>query len=160
MGMLALPGCSLEHPEIIHFSQKNACFGVESMIILCFWAFFHFGRAWTQQNEFEVDFGRWESLHVIESTSFSSQTGPQRPENSPGDPQQASPGVKKKIQYFFKPFWGGPGGSPGVLGRSWGAVGLETLIDSMTCKLSPATKIDLEPVWLRSGMVQKSKKNT
>ena len=31
--MLGWPGCSLPDPEIIHFSPKNDCFGVEAMII-------------------------------------------------------------------------------------------------------------------------------
>ena len=51
--------------------------------------------------------------------------------------------------YFFKPSWGGPGGSPGGLGGSGNPVGLEKLVDSMTCKLSPTTKIHLAPNFWR-----------
>ena len=60
---------------------------------------------------------------------------------------------------FFKPSWKGPEGVWGGLVGVWGAVGLEKPIDSMTCKLTPTTKIDLEPVLLRSGSFQHQKKH-
>ena len=66
----------------------------------------------------------------------------------------------KKLQFIFKPPGEVSWGSPGGLGSSWGAVGLEKLVDSMTCKLFPATKIHLAPLLGRSGMVPNSKKNT
>ena len=40
------------------FIGKNGISGVESIIILGFFAFFDFGRAWPEQKGFEVDFGR------------------------------------------------------------------------------------------------------
>ena len=55
--------------------------------------------------------------------------------------------MKKK---FFPQLLGRPPGrSTGGLGSSGRPVGLEKLVDSMTCKLSPTTKIDLAPLFWR-----------
>ena len=67
----------------------------------------------------------------------------------------------KKIQIISKPSWGSPGRSPGVLGGSWGPVLLEKLVDSMTCKLPPTTRLSFSPVLRRPGparLVRRSKK--
>ena len=64
----------------------------------------------------------------------------------------------KKIEIISKTPGGLLGGSPGGLWGLWRPVGLEKLVDSMTCKLTPTTKIDLEPVLLRSGSFQHQKK--
>ena len=52
---------------------------------------------------------------------------------------------------YFQTSLGGSGGSPGGLGRCWGAVGLGKLVDSMTSKLPPTTKFEFRPVLRRSG---------
>ena len=57
----------------------------------------------------------------------------------------------KKLKTFKKLLGRVSGGSPGVCLGLWGAVGLEKLVDSMTCKLFPATKIDLDPGFSRLG---------
>ena len=71
------------------------------------------------------------------------------------------PKKSKKIQIISKPSWGSPGRSPGVLGGSWGPVLLEKLVDSMTCKLPPTTRLSFSPVLRRPGparLVRRSKK--
>ena len=53
---------------------------------------------------------------------------------------------------MFPKLLGRPAGrSPGVLGTSWGPVGLGKLVDSMTSKLPPATRLSFGPVLRRSG---------
>ena len=49
------------------------------------------------------------------------------------------------MEFYPKPPGRPPGGSPGLLWGSGRPVGLEKLVDSMTCKLSPTTKFDLAP---------------
>ena len=63
--LLGWPGCSLADPEILHFPPKNACFGVESMIIIGFFGIFSLrtsldscmGCSEPRKPRVEVDFG-------------------------------------------------------------------------------------------------------
>ena len=63
----------------------------------------------------------------------------------------------KKIKYFPNPPGRGLGGSGGPVWGSGRPVGLEKLVDSMTCKLTPTTKIDLAPVFWEVRLVRNSK---
>ena len=106
-----------------------------------------------RKNGLEVDFGRrgkYAPCHRIDEL-FKPNWPPrpsQTPRGPPPDPQERFP---KKL-YFFKPPWGGPGGSSGGLWGSGKAVGLEKLVDSMTCKLPPTTKIHLAPLFGGSSL--------
>ena len=67
----------------------------------------------------------------------------------------------EKIRILSKTSWEGSGGGFGGSGGSGNPVGLERLVDSMTSKLPPTTKIVFRPVLFGSGsarLVRRSKK--
>ena len=68
----------------------------------------------------------------------------------------------EKIRILSKTSWEGSGGGFGGSGGSGNPVGLERLVDSMTSKLPPTTKIVFRPVLFGSGsarLVRRSKKS-
>ena len=112
----------------------------------------------------EVDFGRRGKLtcHRIDELFKPNcpPGGSQDPRRPPRPPRPLPGGFGKSCIFLFfeknilKPPGEGPGGSPGVLGRSEKPVGLEKLVDSMTSKLTPTTKLSFSPVLRRLGLGQ------
>ena len=73
-----------------------------------------------------LDLGEGVSLHVIESTSFSSPTGLPEPQSSPPDPPDSLPRSFGKL-YFFQTLLGGlSGGLGGLSGGLGGQLGLKS----------------------------------
>ena len=93
-------------PGIVHFCTKNGIFGVETSIILGFWAFFDLGTSLAEPDPNKTglnpNLGDGKIRHVIESTSFSSPTGLPELPRAPGDPPAGLPGGFGKIVFFQK----------------------------------------------------------
>ena len=96
-------------PGIVHFCPKNGIFGVETSIILGFWAFFDLGTSLAEPDLLKtgpkLNLVAGGSLEVIESTSFPSPTGPQEVPRTPGDLPAGLPRSFGNTCIFFNFWW-------------------------------------------------------